>query len=239
MVELLAQLPHPDPAGADGGRSGWAPNGAGSAGTMTYRAGHPASGVFTAPVDGNGAITVATSAATDVSVHVLGWYATPTAGDLGTALDLLAAPTRVADTRSGSATGVCDGGTCPTLSALAETNIAIVGQGGVRAEAAAAVVNVTAINPAGDGVLAVAPKVDAAAALVSYQTWTDASVTGVVPIAEDGTVSVLGTTAVDVTIDVVGVFTRPVDASGERSTSRTRSEKGLLDGLKEWLDGPF
>jgi RHS repeat-associated protein len=198
-----------DPAGV--GLLRLAPNGDAAAGTLPLVAGQLASGVVTVPLDAQGRLTVTATTAVDVLVDVAGWYAAPMGDDSGAALDLLDAPTQVVDTVSG--VGVCNGATCATLVAGTDHRLKVTGTAGVPGGALAAVVNVGVIDPVGSGFVAVGYN-SATGAMAGFGVAVageDLYLSATVPVAADGTISFTTTGTVDVTVDVVGVFVRPVD----------------------------
>jgi RHS repeat-associated protein len=188
-----------------------APNGDAAAGTLPLATGQPAYGVVTAPVDAQGRVTVTTTAGVDVLVDVAGWYVAPTGGDSGAALDLLDAPTQVVDTASG--VGTCNAVVCAPLAAGTDHRLKVAGTAGVGGGALAAVINVGIIDPATSGFVAVGynPTTGAMAGFGIATAGEDLYLSATVPVAEDGTISFTTTGTVDVTVDVVGVFVRPVD----------------------------
>lgn len=210
------------------------PSGDASAGSVTYTSGWPASAVITAPIDANGRITISTTAATDVVVDVSGWYAPPTSNDTGTAMALMDAPTRIVDTTDG--TGICDGDPCDTFS-TSPVAVAIAGQDDVPDTITAAVVNVTVLSPASNGWITADYNATggAAAGFAVFTAGNDQSFTAVLPVAEDGTVTLQTTSAVDLTLDVIGTFARPVDTYHYTyDSSGLRTSKAADGGATEF-----
>jgi len=147
-------------------------------------------------VGSNGAITVVDrGAAATGRIDVLGWF---TDGTDATAIGALYSPlanTRLVDTSS-------NGG---PLSPGGSLGFAVSGQGGApsgtsTAPATSAVLEVTAVSPAGAGSIAVS-----GSTAVVFSSGSNASGVGVVQLASDGTASLtVSGASTNVTVDLVG-----------------------------------
>lgn len=206
-----------------------APGTTGGAGTINYTASGTVNDVIVVPLDANGRFVLRATTGLDVIADVAGYYTAPTATSAGSILSTVT-PARIADTRSGSATGVCDGGTCTTLAANTQKTIKVRGLGNVADHATSAVVFITIapgtttgfvrVNPVGTGTGT------SGTATINYAAGVRGS-TVIAPIATDGTITVAATTIVDVIVDVTAYNAPP------RWTYRYNS-----DGLRAAKIGP-
>ena len=173
---------------------------------------------------GNGGdVSFYSSNASDLIVDVEG-YTSPTAsGGSGSGLYTgLATPSRICDTRAANPSnlntapnnqcnGLADQG--DTLPAGTTRNVEVAGGGGaVPAGATAAVLNVTAVNPAASGYFTVFPQ-DAArptASNVNYVSGQVASNRVIVPLSSSGDspgdISVYSSASADLIVDVSGYY---------------------------------
>lgn len=172
-----------------------------------------------------GAVTVFSSTPTDVVVDVLGYTdATAAAGPGSGLYQPLPTPVRVCDTRAGNPSGLtgaaaanCDGAgdAGSTLPAGGTQRVTVAGAFGVPTGATAAVLNVTAVNPAATGFLTAFPSGTPRpfASNVNYAAGQTVANRVVVPLS-GGAVSVYSLQRADVVVDLSGYYTAPGATSG-------------------------
>ena len=138
----------------------------------------------------DGKVCVSTYADAHVLVDLTGWIPAAGRGFVGIT------PTRAFDSRAGAP--LPRGGTATVTLAAA----------GVPADAAAVVLNVTAVDPAGPGYLGVAPCADRPGDVssVNYVTGQTVADLAVTPLGPGGTVCVSSFAASHVLVDVMGWF---------------------------------
>jgi hypothetical protein len=163
-----------------------------------------------APLGDGGRITVYATFTTDVVIDISGFFAPATASTSGRLTPVK--PERILDTRTGL-------GHPSRVQAGAVVTLPVAGHGGVPAAGAAAVVmNVTAVDPAGPGYVQVAPtpvRPGSSSNLNIVAGGTIANLV-VVPLAAAGTADLYTTASTDLVADVVGYFT---DASAASSSA--------------------
>ncbi|MFN7148150.1 MAG: RHS repeat-associated core domain-containing protein [Microthrixaceae bacterium] len=193
-----------------------APGTTGGAGTINYTASGTVNDVVVVPLDANGRFELLSTKNVDVIADIAGYYTTPTSASTGSILSTVT-PARIADTRSGSATGVCDGGTCTTLAANTPKTIKVRGLGNVTNHATTAVVFITVAPGTTTGFLRVNPvgtgTGTSGTSTINYAAGVRAS-TVIAPIATDGTITVAATTIVDVIVDVSAYMSVPTATTG-------------------------
>ena len=171
-----------------------------SVSNVSYTAGHSIANQAIVPVNADGTITVTSSARTDVTVDLTGYFPT---GSVYTPVN----PTRIADTTAGL--GVPTG----PVSSRGTLDVQVTGVGGVPATGVGEVVlNVTARQPVAAGSLTVWPAGDPKPGTsdLSYALRTDTSALVIAKVGADGKVSIAATSRTDVAVDVVGWF--PTDS---------------------------
>jgi hypothetical protein len=137
----------------------------------------------------DGRVCVSTYADAHVLVDLAGWIAAAGGGFVGIT------PTRAFDSRATSPLPAGD---------TASVNLA---SAGVPAGAAAVVLNVTAVDPAGPGYLGVAPcPAPGGVSSVNYDTGQTVADLAVTPVGPGGTVCVSSFAAANVLVDVMGWF---------------------------------
>ncbi len=157
------------------------------------------------PIDSSGAICIYTQHDLDLVVDVVGYV------PLGTTYHDTA-PARLLDTRPGAAT--VDGANAGEGSRAAgsEYRLPIAGRGGVAADAVAAIVNVTAVDPHATGHLTVhpcsSPRPETSA--LNYTGGVNAANEIVAQLDPGGELCVFTHAATDLLIDVVGYLEPPV-----------------------------
>lgn len=163
--------------------------------TLVYD--HGLASTFTiVPLGADGTIKLATSAATNAAVDVVGYYTSveSAAGSIAHTLS----PQYAAFT--GGQFGTCDGGTCNRLAAGVPVKVQVTGTAGVPTTGVAAVAVIVEVhNPAAAGVL------DAGGTPVLYDDAYTSS-TAIVPVAADGTITITSTQATDIAVQVLGYY---------------------------------
>lgn len=147
------------------------------------------------PVDANGDICLYASADTDVIVDVNGWVLA--GSDVDAARLSTVPPARLADTRSSG-----------RLAAGSVLRVKVAGRAGVAADAAAAVLNVTVVDPAASGYLSVYG-CDGERPFVSNTNFVAGetrAAAAVSPLSGSGEVCVFSLVDADVLVDVSGFF---------------------------------
>lgn len=164
-----------------------------------------------------GAETVFSSTPTDMVVDVLGYTDATAADGPGSGLyEPLPTPVRVCDTRPGNPSGLtgaaaaCDGpgNAGSTLPAGGTQTVSVAGAFGVPSGATAAVLDVTAVNPAATGFLTVFPHGTPRpfASNVNYAAGQTVANRVLVPLS-GGAVSVYSLQRADVVVDLAGYYT--------------------------------
>lgn len=163
-----------------------------------YEAAGAATGLVEARVGANGAVTLHSTAQTDVLVDVLGWL--PTSAD-----QVALGPTRVLDTETGLS--LAAGSVAGRVAAGSAPVVTVVGKGGVPTTGVrAAVLTLTVVSPTAAGYLTAYPSGSAETpyATVKYGSGRTATNTVVVPVGLDGAVRVKTSAAAYVKVDVQG-----------------------------------
>ena len=198
---------------------------AGTARPGTSSLNYPAGGVVPNLVQiglgATGQLSVFSNSRTDVVVDLEGYVAPTTAGDSGAGLyQPVALPSRICDTRAGNPSGLTGGASqCngagnqgERLTAGGTLTLRVATNGGVPVGALAAVVNVTAADPASAGNLTVYPAgaTQPVASNVNYAAGQNAA-NRVITLLSTGTtpgeIDITSTAAVDVIVDVSGWYT--------------------------------
>ncbi len=174
----------------------------------------------TVPVGANGTVDLYTSGATAILADIQGYYTDNSIGATYTSVT----PARILDTRS------ADGISTRTAITNNTINLAVRGHGGIPANAADVLVNLTAVDTGTVGYLAAYPQ--GTTANVSNLNWTSRNATrsglAVVPIAADGDISIKVSGTAQVLADVSGYFTN--DDTGAQLTTITPAR--VLDTRK-------
>ena len=157
--------------------------------TVNHAAGAPLANATIATLSAGGDVCVFTYAETDVVVDLTGWFSPHAAH--GMALH----SRRVLDTRTGH-------GGSARAAAGSVTTVEIPGA------AAAAAINVTAVNPAGPGYLTMYPcgAERPLAAAINFVTGEIRANNGIVATGPGGTVCIYAYAETDIVVDVNGVF---------------------------------
>jgi hypothetical protein len=167
----------------------------------------------------NGDISLFSSAQSNVVIDVEG-FVSPTSSGAGAGLyNPLPAPTRVCDTRAGNPSALtggsaqCNGsGGGERLGAGSTITVQIAGVDGVPANASAAVLNVTVVDPTAAGYLTVFPQ-GATQPTASNVNYVGGEVTAnrvTVPLSSGpspGEISIYSSSSADVVVDVSGSYT--------------------------------
>ena len=152
-------------------------------------------------------------------------------------------PARLADTRTEPGLTTIDGqslGTGP-IASQGSIEIQVAGRGGVDPRAESVMLNVTAVNPVGQGYLTVWPcdEVRPFASHVNYSAGEVAPNAVLAKLAADGSVCVFAKTGTDVIVDVTGYVPEggaPVSVLPARlAETRTGPNDVTVDGLYEGL----
>jgi hypothetical protein len=186
------------------------PTGATKPGTsnLNYTAGSALPNLVEVALGTSGDVSLYSSNQTDLVVDVEGYTAPTAEGGTGAGLyNPLASPTRICDTRTGVApSNQCTG---RTLGIAGSINVAVTGPDGIPAGATAAVLNVTAANPAAQGYLTVYPQgaTKPTASNVNFVASKVSSNRVIVPLSSSGAITVYSSQSVDVLVDVSGYYT--------------------------------
>lgn len=161
---------------------------------VRYETGRASTGLVQARIGTGGAVTIHSTAQTDVMVDVVGW--TPTAGD-----QVAVHPARILDSQTGLgiAKGRVAGGAAPLVK--------VTGRAGVPTSGVRAVVaTVTASAPTAAGYLTAYPSGTAEPdyASVKYASGQTVVNTVVVPLGADGSIRVRAGSAAYLAVDVLG-----------------------------------
>ena len=177
-----------------------------TASNLNWAAGATVANLVVAQLNSSGGITVYNhSGSTDVVIDVTGYYTA--AGGTGGEFSALPTPTRICDTRTGSAepANQCTGHTMAANTTMA---VQVTGLAGVPATATAVVINVTATNTTAAGYLTVFPS--GTRPLASNLNWAiGATVPNLVvaTLNSSGGVTVYNYAgSADVVIDVMGYY---------------------------------
>ena len=177
---------------------------------LNYRPGDILANNVVVPLSADGELCIATHAAADFVVDVNGFV--PAGSPLG-----LFTPARYLDTRvtSGATGGL-------PVAAGAHATVRIAGVGEVPGDAAAAVVNVTAVVPEGNGYVTVYPCVGdpKAASSLNYLAGEVVPNGAIVDLSDDGTICVFTLAAAHLVVDIAGFV--PAGAERLRTTAPTR-----------------
>jgi hypothetical protein len=180
----------------------------------------------------NGEVSIFSSSATDVVVDLEGYTASTASAGVGAGLFDPLSPVRICDTRAGNPSSLSGGdGQCngtgnsgERLSGGGTQTIQVATNNGIPAGAIAVVLNVTVVNPAGNGYVTVFSEgaQRPVTANVNFQTGQTTGNRVVVPLsttgATPGQVAVFSSQATDLVIDVSGYYTSP-GGSGSVYTS--------------------
>lgn len=167
-----------------------------------------ANGVI-APVDADGKACLYSNVRTDVVVDIAGWFGPPdTAGSGFTAIT----PERLMDTRPGSgfATGRVRPESPIQLQVRGANVLTIAGSPTtVPADAVAAAINVTSVNPTGPGYLTVWPcgVTRPVVSTLNFAAGTIRANGAIAPLGVDGKLCLYSHSPADVVVDIVGWFT--------------------------------
>ncbi|EQD29128.1 hypothetical protein B1A_20867, partial [mine drainage metagenome] len=129
-------------------------------------------------------------------------------------------PVRVCDTRKGNPSGLSGlQAQCNSDTPRAGTSfgVTIAGVGGIPANATAAILNVTAVNPVSPGYLSVYPAGSSVpdTSNVNFTSTITVANMVVVPLSASGAIDVLTSAATNVVVDVEGYFTTGTGSRGE------------------------
>jgi hypothetical protein len=178
----------------------------GSISNLNWVAGETVANSAIVPVGSAGQVSIYNhTGRTDVVVDVDGYFA-PVAPGASAGAYVPLAPVRIADTRAGS--GLPDANS--TLRSGGTLNVQVSGQGGVPAEASAAILNVTATDTTSSSYLTVFPQ-GASPPNASNLNWVSGATVAnrvLVPLSSSGQITVFNHAgAADVVVDVDGFFT--------------------------------
>jgi hypothetical protein len=169
-----------------------------NASNLNYQPGQDIPNAVVAKLSAAGAVCIFSSAAADVLVDVNGYAP---AGSSLTTVD----PARLLDTRSGGQTVDGDGRPGFRIGAGGTVEVRIAGRGGVPADAATAVLNVTAVGPAAAGFASVYPCGSPPnASSLNFQPGQDIPNAVVAKLSGAGAVCIFSSAAADVLVDVNG-----------------------------------
>ena len=175
------------------------------ASNVNFVAGQTVPNLVVVPVGADGSISIYSHARADVIADVSGYF--QAGSDFGGLV-----PARLLDSRVGFATvdGLMAGvGKVPARGTL---RVPVAGRGGVPADAAAVVVNVTVTRPEGAGYATVFPSGvsrPVPASNVNFVAGQTVPNLVVVPVGADGSISIYSHARADVIADVSGYFVGP------------------------------
>ncbi len=184
---------------------------------VNYAAGANVANNSVVPLSADGKVCVYTTAESHFALDVNG-FVPAGAGLVGIA------PVRLLDTRPGNPTidGISQGGGVVAAGQFVEVQVA--GRGNVPADAATAVVNVTAVRPSGDGFVTLYPcGVRPLASTLNYASGQIVPNGAVTDLSEDGTVCIYTEESSHLLLDATAYV--PAGVFGLRSTTPAR----LLD----------
>jgi hypothetical protein len=144
-------------------------------------------------------VCIFTDAATDLLVDVNGWFA-------GTSTFDALVPARLADTRDGAATIDGEGVGFGPVGAEVTFAVDVAGRGGVPADARAASLNITAVDPGGAGYLTVWPcdQPQPNASNLNYRTGQTIPNAVLTQLSADGRVCIFTSAPTHLLVDVNG-----------------------------------
>ncbi|MCU1367806.1 MAG: acid phosphatase [Ilumatobacteraceae bacterium] len=196
------------------------PTGSGTAGSSSTlnveRVGQTIANSAIVPIGSDGSITVHTQPSAHLIVDVAGYYV-PAIGAVGPGRLNPLAPTRIFDTRSGSAVNFS--GAKP--GAASTTRVAVTGKGGVPTTGVeAAVLNLTATDASGAGFVQIAPagqlSPGASSNLNLERIGETIANQVVVPVGAGGSVDIYSQSGTNLVVDVAGYIT---DSTATRATA--------------------
>jgi len=167
--------------------------------SLNYVGGGTIANAVVAALDDDGAICLYSSARTALVVDTTGWF------PAGTMFQPVSAA-RLLDTRPGGVTADGVANHLGRRAAGSVTEVQIAGRGGVPVDAAAAVVNVTATAPSGNGFVSI-DNCGAAASTTSNLNFSTAQTianTAVVALSAAGTVCIRTSAATHLLLDISG-----------------------------------
>jgi hypothetical protein len=202
-----------DPA-APGGYMTVYPTGAARPNTsnLNYPAGETVPNLVQVGIGTGGDVSFSSTSQTDLVVDVEG-YTAPSDGSGAGLYNALLAPARICDTRAASSftsPNQCEGPENGegTLGAAASKNVQVTDGTSIPAGAAAAVLNVTVVNPVVGGFLTVYPQGAQRpnASNVNYATSQTTTNRVIVPLSANGKITVWSSEPADVIVDVSGYY---------------------------------
>lgn len=206
---LNVTVVHP---GADGFVTVW-PCGAPrpNASNLNFVAGQTVANLVFTKLSDDGKACFATSAYTDVLADISGYF------PAGSSYTPIASPTRLLDTRNGTAT--------PTVGAGAVQQLEVTNRAGVPGDAKAVVANVTATRPGAAGFLTVWPcgQTQPNASNLNFAAGQTVPNLVLTAVGVSGKICLASSAATDLIVDIAGYF--PANSSFTAITNPTR----LLD----------
>lgn len=183
------------------------------------------------PLDGHGRVCLFTKTEAQFVLDVNGYVP-------GSAPAIGIEPARYLDTRAADGNPTFDGQSQATgrVAAQSSVRVQIAGRGGVPAEAVAAIVNVTVVDPSAAGFLTVYPCTDTVprTSTVNYVAGETVPNGAVADLAGDGSLCVFSRAEADVIVDVTGYL--PGDAASVRTAVPvrmfdSRAGEPIVDGV--------
>lgn len=199
--------------------------------TINYSSGQTATNNVIAKVGADGRVAIYSTKAVNVELDVEGWFASAT-GPEGAAFTAVT-PVRMVDTRSGSQMGQCPDAAhvCSQIPAGGSIDVNVAGQAGLPATGATAIaVQITTYNPAATGTLTAYASTDAQppTRAVSYKNGQTQTTAADVKIGANNRIKLAASTAVNITVDVVGYY-KDADLNAGGSVYKPITPVGLID----------
>jgi len=182
-----------------------------TASNLNYVAGAAVPNLVEVGVGTSGDVSFYSSGQTDLVVDVQGYTAPTASGGVGAGLyNALSSPVRICDTRASSSNSPLNQCSGRTLGTAGSINVAVTRSNDIPAGAAAAVLNVTAVNPASQGYITVYPQGGAkpTASNVNYTVGKVSSNRVIVPLSASGQITVFSSQSADVLVDVSGYYSK-------------------------------
>jgi extracellular elastinolytic metalloproteinase len=168
--------------------------------SLNYTAGYTRGNEIVAELDSSGKMCLFTSSKTNLSVDIVGYLPT------GTTVNAVT-PSRLLDSRSnGGATIDGESAGIGVRPAGATTAVVIGGRGGVPENASSVLMNITAIRPAGNGYVTVAPcgVPRPNASSLNFVGGVNGGNDIIIGLGDDASICIFNSTATDLSVDVTG-----------------------------------
>lgn len=167
--------------------------------SLNYTAGLTRGNEIVAELDASGKMCLFTSAATNLSVDIVGYLPS------GSTINAVT-PSRLLDTRSTGETVDGESAAIGVRSAGDETPVRIGGRGGIPENASAVLMNITAIRPSGTGFVTVAPCGVARpnASSLNYVGGVNGGNDIIIGLGTDASICIFNSAGTELSVDVTG-----------------------------------